>query len=155
MSDENKILALAMGITFVLWPIYFIFALKYRKYANAHDRAVIAKRDGFSTVGTCRKLRWIQGDSSMSETTWKTGFWSTTYEYVVGGKSYRKKLMVSTDESPPDEKTLYYLPDNPKKAFTDSQVKRRAERKIGGFACVGVPIIWTILLFHFMRAFIF
>jgi hypothetical protein len=155
MTDKN-IVAIAIGITIVLYPFYFAFIKRYRKSANSVDMAVVAKRDGNSVMAISRKLRWHQGDSNASTLRRKTGFWTVTYEYVVEGKAYRKKFIVDRafEDSPPSETMFYYLPNNPRKAFTDDQAKYSSERQIGCLSVIAIPIAFMALLFYIMRIFI-
>ena len=156
MTNE-KILAIAIIVTIVLYPFYFIFIRKRRKAVNEKDKAAIVKKNGLSTTAILKKSRYHPGDLGESTAALREGFYTTTYEYIVDGAVYKKKFCIvgNGSESPEHEITMYYLPDAPKKAFTEDQVMYRADRQIGCVSVIVIPVVWMILLFYILKFLVF
>lgn len=105
-----------------------------------------AKQKGSVATGVCVKTEYLLGDRDASSLEERSPTMEVTYEYTVHGVQYYRRIHFQSQASRrihyPAQITIYYDPDNPRKAITAEEFPAAARRTKG---CLGAAVIWLIL----------
>ena len=120
---EIEISPIAMVISFIIWldiditvfrnfmkRKYKTKSQKFKEKAKAKGNYVIG-REVYSKYNSS----WKDDDGRYHEE-----YYRVTYEYVVNGKKYKKKLKY-TDNKYPSEQNIYYKPGRPRKSIAETE----------------------------------
>ena len=119
---------------------------------SAKDRWIEkATANGTYTTATLIRNKLILGNDESGNSYYKNDRMKCTYEYVVDGVSYKKKL---TFQSPgmvavkyPYTVTVYYDPRNPAKGICKEEVKRGA----GCFGSLLFPAVVFAVIYQLLK----
>ncbi len=152
MSDELRV-GISVGVGLLILLSGYIFSFFDVKFGKAKF-IEIAKAKGNCTQGYIIKDKFIPGDETSENEEIRSNTMRITYEYVVNGVKYKKKMSF---QSPgmvtikfPIVIDVYYDPRNPKKAVCKEEATRAIQQRTGCllsfvFATVAIAVLLNIL----------
>ena len=122
---EIEINPIAVLISFIIWLDIDITVFRNfikQKYKTKSQKFIEkAKAKGNYVIGrevnSKYNSSWTDDDGHYHEE-----YYKVTYEYVVNGKIYKKKLKY-TDNKYPSEQNIYYKPGKPRKSIAETETK--------------------------------
>lgn len=152
MNDE-----IIAGIALVIAGIVGFLTYKKKVGGMSKKQKFIekAKRAGHYTVGEYEDSKIQFGNRDSADIYMKSNALKVKYKYRVNGIAYYKQLTfqdpgkVSIDY--PASITVYYDPQNPKKAVCHEEATKSKQRESGCLVTIGITILTLFAVFHILR----
>lgn len=153
MNEEMRTIIALIAGAIVLVISYIKLFLKGRSYNQKFiDRA---KAKGNYTTATLVDNKLKLGNDDSGNANFKNDRMKCTYEYIVNGTTYKKKL---TFQSPgmvavkfPYTVTVYYEPNNPSKSVCKEEATQGKQRSTGCFGTIGLAALTFIIIYNLLK----
>lgn len=154
MVQQELYVVIAMVIAAFVGRKYYTNRVKNGK-SKKQKFIENAKRNGNITVGEAVDVKIVLADRESSNPRMRSESRKVKYSYKVNGIEYFKHMTfqnvgrVSADY--PFRVTVYYDPRNPKNAVCPEETSPANTRQNGCLVTIGITILTTFVVFHFLR----
>ena len=149
MENNNILIGLGLGLLASIFILIKYFVLKTDKVQRHVNKA---KKNGCVVEANYKSDRVLTyRDWSAKSSNRIYDNYLVTYEYIVNGKKYVKKLVY--EDKFPNSITVYYDKSNPKKAYAASENASNNRVQKGCTQAILAPVIVTILFMLISKLF--
>ncbi len=128
LAPELQPTIIAMIVSIIIFiPVYCIYRIFYKSFHNSF----LNRYQGYLPIkAEAVNYRFMEGDYNNMASHKRDDYFVVTFEYVVDGKTYHKKLIHEGIKDEISTTTLYYNPKKPKLAVNS---KSRTVQEDGVF----------------------